>query len=120
MRRNIEEQHQRAVIQWWSYAWKGFGVAEHALFHVPTGGLRHKSTAGRLKAMGTRRGIPDLLLPIARGGFAGMAIEMKSENGRETDAQKIVLRWFREQCWRVEVAYTSDAAIGAIKDYLIA
>ena len=115
--RDIEFRHQCAVCTWWSYACKGFGVPEFTLMAYPAGGLRHKSTAGKLKASGTRRGIPDLLLPVARGGYRGLAIEMKSEDGRATDAQKIVMDWFRGNCWRVELCYSADEAIAALKAY---
>ena len=113
-----EFRHQCALFQWWAYACKGYGLPEFALMAYPAGGLRHKSTAGKLKASGTRRGIPDVLLPVARGNFHGLAIELKSQSGRQTDQQKVVLPWFASVGWRVEVAYSSEAAIGAIKDYL--
>ena len=116
--RDIEFRHQCAVFQWWGFACKGYGLPEFALMAYPTGGLRHKSTAGKLKASGTRRGIPDILLPVACGNFHGLAIELKSQSGRLTDAQKIVLPWFAAQGWRVEVCYSSGAAIDAIKSYL--
>ena len=109
--------HQCAVIDWWAYACKGYGLPEFALMAYPSGGMRHARTAGRLKASGTRRGIPDLLLPVACGKYRGLALEMKSQSGRQSDAQKIVLPWFEAVGWRVEVAYSSEAAINAIKDY---
>ena len=82
----IEDRYQQTVIEWWEVSWKGYGLEEFALMAYPSGGLRHKSTAGKLKATGTRRGIPDLLMPVARGDWhIGLAIEMKSKDGRLTD-----------------------------------
>ena len=116
----LEEGEQRAVIDWWAYRCKQHGLPEFTLFHVPNGGLRHKSTAGRLKSQGVRRGIPDLLLMVPRGHLHGLAIEMKSERGRPTDAQLIVHAWMLAAGWRVEVCYSADAAINAITSYLSA
>lgn len=51
------------------------------LFAVPNGGHRHKATAGKLKAEGVRRGVPDLMLDVSRGGFHGFRGELKAEGG---------------------------------------
>ncbi len=118
-RRNLEHQSQAAVIQWFAYAHKGLGLPEFALFAVPNAGAgAQRGQAGKMKAEGARSGIPDLLLPVARRGRIGLAIEMKAPKGRISDSQAIVLPWFAEQGWRVEVCYSSGAAIDAIKDYL--
>lgn len=113
-----EFRNQCAVVQWWAYACKGYGLPEFALMAYPSGGMRHKATAGKMKAMGARRGIPDLLLPVARGDCHGLAIEMKSQEGRTSDAQRIVLPWFELIGWRVEVAYSFEAAVKAVGLYL--
>ena len=47
------------------------------VFHVANGGYRHKATAGKLKALGVRAGVPDLLLLVPRGKYHGMALELK-------------------------------------------
>lgn len=52
-------------------------VAE-LIYHVPNGGHRHKATAGKLKEQGVKAGIPDLVLPMARGGYFGLYIEFKA------------------------------------------
>lgn len=48
------------------------------LHHTPNGGYRSKAEAGRLKAQGTKAGIPDLQLTMARGGYFGLFIEFKA------------------------------------------
>jgi hypothetical protein len=48
------------------------------IFHVPNGGHRAKAVAAKLKAQGVKAGIPDLVLPMARGGFFGLYIEFKA------------------------------------------
>ena len=53
------------------------GVAD-LIYHVPNGGHRVKAVAAKLKAQGVKAGIPDLVLPMARGGFFGLYIEFKA------------------------------------------
>ena len=53
------------------------GVFE-LIYHVPNGGHRHKAVAAKLKGQGVKSGVPDLVLPMARGGFFGLYIEFKA------------------------------------------
>jgi len=48
------------------------------IYHVPNGGHRVKAVAAKLKAQGVKAGIPDLVLPMARGGFFGLYVEFKA------------------------------------------
>lgn len=45
--------------------------------HVPNGGLRKKSEAARMNGEGVRRGYPDYLLDVSRGGYYGWRGELK-------------------------------------------
>ena len=47
------------------------------MFHIPNGGYRNKRLAGKLRAMGVKRGVPDICLPIRRGAFPALWIELK-------------------------------------------
>lgn len=53
------------------------------------------------KAMGVKKGVPDLHLPVARGGYHSLYIEMKNETGRANDAQN----WWLERL-KLEGNYT--------------
>ena len=57
------------------------------LFAVPNGGLRDKITAGKLKASGVKKGVPDIFLSIAKGGWFGFYIEMKKLGEKPTKEQ---------------------------------
>ncbi|MFJ3487749.1 VRR-NUC domain-containing protein [Pseudomonas sp. NPDC090202] len=48
------------------------------IYHVPNGGHRHKATAAKLKEQGVKAGVPDLVLPMARGGYFGLYVEFKA------------------------------------------
>jgi hypothetical protein len=60
-------------------------------FAVPNGGLRPKREAAIMKGLGTRSGVPDMVIlwPDARCGF----IENKSEKGVTSDNQKAWAGW---------------------------
>lgn len=54
-------------------------------FHTPNGGKRHIAVATKMKAMGVKRGVPDVMIfdPVKIDGFSytGMALELKSFTG---------------------------------------
>ncbi len=76
-----EEEAQRRVFDWAELAVvRGVRVHDH-LFHVPNGEARAKGTAGRLHAMGVRKGVPDLLMLYPAGPYHGLALEMKRRRG---------------------------------------
>jgi len=58
------------------------------LYAIPNGGDRHKVVAGKLKAEGVRRGVPDLHLPVSRGEYHSLYIEMKTCSGRLSAEQR--------------------------------
>lgn len=48
------------------------------LYHVPNGGKRDKRTATALRRQGVKAGVPDLCLPVARGGVSRPVHRVKS------------------------------------------
>lgn len=56
-------------------------------YAIPNGGKRNLLTAVKLKKEGVRPGVPDVCLPIPRGGSAGLYIEFKSARGRLSPEQ---------------------------------
>jgi len=73
-------------------------------FAIPNGGLRNKVTAARLKAEGCKAGVWDIFLPVPRGRWHGLFIEMKVGNNTLTTpqrefAEKLVLRYKLDVCW---------------------
>lgn len=57
------------------------------MYHVPNEGKRTKATAAKMKRIGLKKGVPDICLPVARGGFHGCYIEMKAVGGKATKEQ---------------------------------
>ena len=54
--------------------------------HIPSGGSRHKATAGKLKAEGVRRGVPDYVIVVS--GVGTIWIELKNSTGRLSPEQR--------------------------------
>jgi len=51
------------------------------LYAIPNGGARDVRVAVQLKAEGVQAGIPDLHLPVARGGWHSLYLELKRTRG---------------------------------------
>jgi hypothetical protein len=112
-----EAQHQTNVIRWTMTVRDRFPELA-LLHHVPNGGARDKIEAAHLKDQGVKPGVPDLDLPVARGGYHGLRIEMKKIGGVESEEQK----WWREQLtaqgYAVMVCEGWIAAMDAIVWYM--
>ena len=88
-------------------------------YHVPNGGSRKKAEAGRFRAEGVKAGVPDLCLPVARGGFHGLYIELKRQKGSKTsDDQKAWLSNLEKQGYFVALCKGWEAAAKVITEYL--
>lgn len=89
------------------------------MFHPANEGKRSASAAGKLKAEGLKRGVPDLWLPVARGGYHGLVIEMKRpKHEKPTADQEWWIKQLREQGYRATWCQGQDEAWKVIKDYL--
>lgn len=87
-------------------------------FAVPNGGKRGFKAAKDVKAEGVRRGVPDYLFPVPRGGFNGLAIELKTDTGRTSPEQRQWLADLRAHGWHAEVCRGWEQAWAVLRDYL--
>ena len=114
-----EHEHQKKVIAWaeiMSIQIPGLEL----LFAIPNGGHRYKAVAAKLKAEGVKKGVPDLCLPVARGLFHGLYIEMKQlePRGYPKKDQKWWLKKLSKQGYATYCCRGHKAAISVIQDYL--
>ena len=114
-----ESQHQMAVIKWSQQAsirekWPELKL----LYHVPNERICDQRQGRMFKLMGVKRGVPDLTLPVARGQYHGLYIEMKDDTGAPTDDQN----WWGEQLlaqgYMWEICHGWESAVRVLEWYL--
>jgi len=89
------------------------------LHHIPNGGRRDAIDGKKLKECGVRAGVPDLHLPVARGRYHGLWIELKRVKGaRVTPAQRQWLDGLNAEGNCAVVCYGAKEAIETIEKYL--
>lgn len=113
-----ELSHQIAVIQWATLQAKCGRRELELLYAVPNGLWTTAAQAGKAKASGLKSGVPDLHLPVARGGFIGLWIEMKSERGQLKAPQA----WWHDRLIAeggcVALCFNAGQAIDTLTEYL--
>ncbi len=88
------------------------------LYAVPNGGNRSAITGAMLKREGVRRGVPDLQLDMARGGFHGLRMEVKTPKGRLTLEQREWRDWVRAQGYKYHVVRSVQQGVNVLQAYL--
>lgn len=89
------------------------------MFHIPNGGSRNKIEAARLKMQGVKAGVPDLFLPVARGCYHGLFVELKKrEGGRVSKEQRCWIESLEKEGYCARICHGWDAARETIEAYL--
>jgi hypothetical protein len=113
--RDLEHRLQCACVRWFRLA---YPQHQHNLFAVPNGGYRTPATAAKIKAEGALPGVSDLILLIARGGYHGLLIEMKTDKGRQSEAQREWQRLIETDGYKYVVVRSIEEFIKVVTDYL--
>ena len=121
MARNVridkEGGAQEMLFRWITYQLDEYPELA-LLYHIPNGGKRDAKTATILKRQGVKAGVPDLHLPVARGGYHGLYIVLKVGNNTTTKKQKDWIRELNKQGYLAVVCYGWDEAAKQLLDYL--
>ena len=112
-----EAQEQRFLFQWAGLAEQQYPELK-LLHHIPNGGKRDVRTAANLKKEGVKAGVPDIVLPVPRGAYHGLYIELKVGRNKTSLKQKEWISMLKEQGYFVEVCYGWIAAKEVIENYL--
>jgi hypothetical protein len=92
---------------------------EVLLLHaIPSGDWRGWGTGKKLKAEGVIPGVPDLCMPVARGGFHGFYMELKKAGGHVRPDQWEFMEALHEQGYFVRVCNSVGVALEIIINYL--
>lgn len=110
----LEQDEQIALFEW-SAAFESRHPELKLLFHIA-------NSAGRLsnfRYAGVKRGVLDLCLPVARGGYHGLFIELKRRKGGKISLEQ---SWWIDhlfaQGYLCDVCYGWDEARETLLKYL--
>lgn len=104
-----EHEEQRIFVQWFRRKYSPVRI-----FAIPNGGFRSRATAGRLKAEGVMRGIPDLFVPEWN-----LWIEMKRVKGGRLSPDQVNWKQYLEEIGNtVFVAYGAENAMELVDDFV--
>lgn len=73
------------------------GLPQELFYHVPSEGIRKAQYRAKLKLMGFRAGISDVVLTLKRGEYSGLYCELKKAGGSPSKEQKAFLTAVEEQ-----------------------
>lgn len=130
VQQTTEHAEQTAVIEWVKYSLGKYPELE-TLYAIPNGGgwrgtpFITKSgkklpplPALRFMKEGLKTGVPDLCLPVARGGYHSLYIEMKRYDGKLSKDQIRYQDLLVEQGHCVVTCYDANEAITVLMKYL--
>jgi hypothetical protein len=114
-----EDDLQISCFQWIELMRPAHPILEW-IIHVPNGGKRPRGAAGKLKAMGVKPGVLDVLLPLPFNGWSGLAIEMKVGSNKTTEQQDDWLQVFEASGYYTAVCYTLEDFMSHVRRFLAA
>lgn len=121
-RRNAhpEADEQAKVVEWAHHAYRTRSDLYPLLrrLHCSLNGVKLSRTqAGIAKGQGMLKGVPDLFLPVPRGGYAGLYIEMKHGGNNPTPEQARFLQESVDCGYQAAVCWSAAEAIAVIQIY---
>lgn len=101
------------------FEWAAWKPELHLMHAIPNGGKRDIRTAAMLKAEGVKPGVPDIFLPVPRGGKHGLYIELKRRKGGTlTKEQAAWINALMHQGYTCAVCHGWESARDEILRYL--
>lgn len=110
-----ESQIQKDFVRW---VRNRYPQIEPLFFSVPSGGVRNPWTAKIMRDEGMRAGVSDLILLVPRHGFAGLLMETKTPDGKQSEAQKEFERLATEYHYLYKVYRSVEEGQQIIKWYI--
>lgn len=112
-----EDSQQAALFCWIALNQNKYPLLMRC-FHIPNGGFRNIREAAKLKSMGVRKGVLDLMLPVPIGNWHGLFIEMKNKKGKPSEEQKDWIDFLRSQGYGAIICFGWLEARKVLIDYL--
>ena len=117
----MSEHDEQVALMDWINLYKREMPSLALIFAIPNQGGQGKGAIIRgqkMKREGLKKGVPDLFLPVAKGEYHGLFIEMKAETGRLGDEQHDYLNYLTKQGYLCGVCRSFEEAQALIMDYL--
>jgi len=114
-RRHDESNLQMTCVRWFRLQYPEMAGL---LFAVPNGSKRGKVTAAILKAEGALAGVSDLLFLMPAGTCPYLCIEMKTQTGRQSPAQKEFQNNVEAVGARYALVRSFDEFVSLIRNYV--
>lgn len=112
-----EFEHQSMLVSWANLSVGKY--SELKLLFAINNGLRLTiGAAMKCKKSGTKKGVPDLFLPVPRKYFHGLFIEMKKIKGTTSKEQDEFIQCLIDNGYEAKVCYGFEEAKNVIEEYL--
>lgn len=111
---HVESSIQSACVKWFRYQYPSLILAA-----IPNGGRRDKITGAIMKKEGVLAGMPDLLLLHPSGKYHGMAIEVKTTKGVQSDSQKEMQKRLTDEGYLYVVVRSFEEFVKKVEQYMI-
>lgn len=113
------EHEEQAALMDWIYLTSRKYPELNLFYHVPNEGKRSPAAAMKLLAEGLKKGVPDNFLPVARGGYHGLYIELKrTKGGKLSPEQRQWLDDLNAQGYLAVECKGWEAAAKVIENYI--
>ncbi|MCI7652770.1 MAG: VRR-NUC domain-containing protein [Bacteroidales bacterium] len=115
--RYLEDKLQMACKYWFDCQYPQYRLLLH---HSPNEGLlmKHDRDGAKRKAMGMRPGFPDFIFLLPNRVYPFLALELKSEKGRQSDHQKEYQQAVEQAGGKYVIVRSLDEFIGQITAYM--
>lgn len=115
--KKCEASEQMALISWCRLQKTKYPELD-LIFAIPNGGSRHKLEAVNLKKQGVKAGVPDLCLPVPKGQYSGLFIELKYGKNKATEKQMEWIENLNKQGYKAVVCNGFEEARETIERYI--
>jgi hypothetical protein len=118
-----ETQEQKVLYRWFCMQWpkykKSWSLSMNGIY-IPGKPIQRAKIINSMKAQGMQVGESDYKILVAKGGFHGLIIEQKSENGKHklTQYQIEYLDYMSKMGFFAVMCKGIDAAKDTINSYL--
>ena len=112
---NLEHKIQTKCVRWFRLQ---FPKIAHALFAIPNAARRSARNGAYMKAEGMLPGVADLILLKSNRFYDALCIEIKTQTGRQSLAQKQWQQFIESQGSKYIICRSVQEFQVAIKNYL--